>query len=59
MTDEEIIKVFFCPFHDERQPSLLVNTTDGLYQCRSCNAAGDTLTLLELFLRRALYLRGD
>ncbi|OGP65589.1 MAG: hypothetical protein A3K22_03530 [Deltaproteobacteria bacterium RBG_16_42_7] len=30
-----------CPFHDDHNPSLSVNLTNGLYNCFACNAKGD------------------
>ena len=33
--------VALCPFHDDTNPSLSINTEDGLYYCHSCNATGN------------------
>src|SRR5690554_5144120 len=29
-----------CPFHDDRNPSLSVNLTDGRFYCHGCGASG-------------------
>lgn len=30
-----------CPFHEDHNPSLRVNRTSGLFQCKSCHVAGN------------------
>jgi DNA primase len=37
-----------CPFHDDRNPSLLVDETDGHFHCFACKARGDVID----FVRR-------
>lgn len=37
-----------CPFHEDKQPSLHVNPSKGLWHCFGCNAGGDALTFLKL-----------
>lgn len=38
-----------CPFHDDRNPSLKVNTLSGAFRCFSCNAhGGDVLAFHRL-----------
>lgn len=34
-----------CPFHDDKSPSLSINTTTGLYNCFACAAKGDGFAL--------------
>lgn len=36
-----------CPFHDDNNPSLGVNTQTGLYYCFSCEAQGDIFQFVE------------
>jgi hypothetical protein len=36
-----------CPFHDDKHPSLDIDSRTGLYICRSCDAGGDPVTFLE------------
>ena len=36
-----------CPFHGEqREPTMVVNTTQGIYHCFDCGTNGDVLTAL-------------
>lgn len=30
-----------CPFHDDKSPSMSVNSAIGIYKCFACNAGGD------------------
>lgn len=32
-----------CPFHQDKNPSLSVNVSTGLWKCHSCNAGGDLI----------------
>ena len=36
-----------CPFHDDHNPSLSVNLTNGLYNCFACDAKGDIFIFYE------------
>ncbi|MBC2717920.1 MAG: hypothetical protein HF978_21680 [Desulfobacteraceae bacterium] len=38
-----------CPFHDDKTPSLSVNTKDNLWQCFGCDKGGDVIRFVELF----------
>ena len=38
-----------CPFHEDKSPSLSVNTSTNLWQCFGCGAAGDVIRFVELF----------
>lgn len=35
--------LFRCPFHDDRKPSMWMNTTSGKYHCFACQAGGHSL----------------
>lgn len=35
--------VGLCPFHEEKDPSFIVNPTTNLYHCFGCNAGGDVI----------------
>ena len=35
-----------CPFHDDRSPSMSVNSTLGIYKCFACNAGGDVFKFI-------------
>lgn len=37
-----------CPFHQDRHPSLDIDTQRGLWICRSCNVGGDAITYVEM-----------
>lgn len=37
-----------CPFHDDHDPSLDVDTQKGVWLCRSCTVGGDALRYVEL-----------
>jgi hypothetical protein len=37
--NREWVKVI-CPFHDDHQPSLSINTKEGHFKCHSCGAKG-------------------
>lgn len=39
--------VGLCPFHDDHNPSLSVNLSNGLYNCFACGAKGDVFTFYE------------
>jgi len=32
-----------CPFHDDNDPSLFINTDKNVYHCQGCGASGDTI----------------
>ena len=36
-----------CPWHDDKEPSLVLNTAKGLYNCFGCQAKGDVLDFLQ------------
>ena len=36
-----------CPFHEDKAPSLSVNTETGLYFCHACGEKGDAITFLQ------------
>jgi hypothetical protein len=36
-----------CPWHEDAEPSLVVNPQNGLYNCFGCQAKGDVLTFLQ------------
>jgi DNA primase len=38
-----------CPFHDDQNPSLSVNTEEKLWKCFGCGAGGDAIRFIELF----------
>ena len=38
--------VGLCPFHDEKSPSLSVNSELGMYYCFGCGAKGDVITFV-------------
>jgi len=40
---------FLCPFHEEREPSLMVNADKGVFHCHGCGAAGDVFHFHERF----------
>jgi DNA primase len=35
-----------CPFHDDHDPSLLLNTDEDLWFCFPCGAGGDGIALV-------------
>ena len=35
-----------CPFHDDKNPSLSINTEKSVYKCWSCGATGDYITFV-------------
>lgn len=37
-----------CPFHDDRDPSLDIDTDKGVWLCRVCSIGGDAITYVEL-----------
>lgn len=37
-----------CPFHDDRDPSLDIDTAKGVWLCRPCGIGGDAITYVEL-----------
>lgn len=37
-----------CPFHDDRSPSLDIDTAKGVWLCRACSIGGDAITYVEL-----------
>lgn len=37
-----------CPFHDDRDPSLDVDTAKGVWMCRACQVGGDAIRYAEL-----------
>jgi hypothetical protein len=37
-----------CPFHPDKEPSLDIDTTKGVWICRGCNVGGDAFTYVEL-----------
>lgn len=37
-----------CPFHDDRHPSMDVDTVKNVWVCRSCGVGGDAITYAEL-----------
>jgi hypothetical protein len=37
-----------CPFHDDRDPSLDIDTAKGVWLCRACDIGGDAITYVEL-----------
>lgn len=39
-----------CPFHEDRNPSLIVNSTKGFYHCFSCKAGGDVISFVQEYL---------
>jgi hypothetical protein len=39
-----------CPFHDDRSPSLDIDTAKGVWLCRVCTIGGDAITYAELSL---------
>ena len=41
--------VGLCPFHEDTNPSLSVNTSTNLWQCFGCGKAGDVISFVELF----------
>jgi len=40
--------VGLCPFHDDRHPSLYVNSEKGVFLCRACQAGGDAIGFVRL-----------
>lgn len=38
--------VGLCPFHSDREPSLRVNDSKGLYKCFACGAGGDAIAFI-------------
>jgi len=40
--------VGLCPFHEDTNPSLSVNTQKNLWQCFSCGTGGDIIRFVEL-----------
>lgn len=41
--------VGLCPFHEDTNPSLSVNTKENLWQCFGCGTGGDVIRFVELF----------
>lgn len=37
-----------CPFHQDRSPSLSIDTVKGLWNCHGCHVGGDAFTYVEL-----------
>ena len=42
-----------CPFHNDRNPSLAVDTRTNLFKCFGCGAAGDAVRFLELYEKKS------
>ena len=42
-TGEQMVR---CPFHDDRNPSLSLNLSKGLWKCHSCDKGGDAVNWL-------------
>ncbi len=40
-----------CPFHDDKTPSMSVNTEKNVYYCHGCGAKGDAVTFVKEFDR--------
>lgn len=41
--------VGLCPFHDDRNPSMSVNSEMGIYHCFSCKAGGNAINFIKEF----------
>ena len=41
-----------CPFHDDRSPSLSVNTKKQYFHCFGCGTGGDVFRFLELYTHK-------
>ena len=39
--------VSVCPFHDDRNPSMLITDSRGMYKCFSCGAGGDVIKFVQ------------
>ena len=42
-----------CPFHNDRNPSLSIDTRTNLFKCFGCGAAGDAVRFLELYEQKS------
>ena len=40
-----------CPFHEDTNPSLLINPSTNLWQCFGCSAGGDVISFIEQYDR--------
>lgn len=40
-----------CPFHNDNNPSLNVNSAKGIFKCFACNASGDVIAFLQEYLK--------
>lgn len=40
-----------CPFHNDKNPSMHVSDSKGLFRCFACNTGGDAITFVEKFRR--------
>jgi len=41
-----------CPFHEDHNPSLSIDTKTNLFKCFGCGAAGDTIKFIELYEKK-------
>ena len=42
-----------CPFHEDHNPSLSIDTKTNLFKCFGCGAAGDTIKFIELYEKKS------
>ena len=54
---------FVCPFHNDNNPSLMVNSDKGVYHCLGCDAKGDAISCVMAlhridFIQAVNYLNG-
>jgi DNA primase len=48
VVEGRVNQLVLCPVHSEDQPSCSVNGEKGVWNCKACNAGGDSYTLIQI-----------
>ena len=44
-----------CPFHDDRNPSLMISPTKGVFKCFVCNTGGNAIRFVQLYEKKSYF----